>query len=138
ITFSPLMKKLQRSPGRNTLHFPVVKRNNVSLPGSASKNSGTLKRQLNSNTFSRVLDFSENANFPEKFESSFTSSPTKSGTSFHPLNAPHIDWSLKTKMGLTINRSIPFHGNFKAIDEATGLSHFVHGVSKMTQTGGFV
>lgn len=130
ITFSPLMKKLQRSPARNAIQFPVVKRTGGL---SSSTNSGTIKRQLNTNTFSRVLNFSEDANFfPEKFES-FNVSPIKTG-SFQPITYANIDWSLKTKLRLTTNRQIPFHGSFKPIDEATGLSHFVHGVNNSTGT----
>lgn len=133
ITFSPLMKKLVRSPARSATYFPVVKRNGAAsqFSGSASKNFGSLKRPL-ANTFSRVLDFSENANFfPDK--SDFGSSPSKSSSSsFQPLSSQNIDWSLKTKLRLTTNRAVPFHGEFKAIDEATGLTHFVHGVNSNT------
>lgn len=130
ITFSPLMKKLVRSPARGATYFPVVKRNSAAsqFSGSATKNFGSLKRPF-ANTFSRVLDFSENANFfPDKSE--FGSSPSKSSSSaFQPLSSQSIDWSLKTKLRLTTNRAVPFHGEFKAIDEATGLTHFVHGVN---------
>ncbi|KAI2799814.1 hypothetical protein RDWZM_004930 [Blomia tropicalis] len=127
ITFSPLMKKLQRSPARSAIQFPIVKRGLGSGSGSASKSSGTLKRSHNSNAFSRVLDFSEDANFfPDKFDS-----PTKTNNSTSEfnvsLNAPNIDWSLKTKIRIIINRPIPFHGNFKPIDESNGLCQFVQG-----------
>ena len=131
-TFSPLMKKLVRSPSRSAIYFPVVRRNGAPSShqhsGSATKSSSSLKRPF-SNTFSRVLDFSEDANFfPDKAE--LGSSPSKgSSSAFHPLSSQSIDWSLKTKLRLTTNRAIPFSGEFKAIDEATGLTHFVHGVN---------
>ncbi|OTF76097.1 hypothetical protein BLA29_011795, partial [Euroglyphus maynei] len=51
LSFSPLMKKLQRSPGRSQISFPVVKR---SLHNSFAVNR-------TKNTFTRVLDFNENA-----------------------------------------------------------------------------
>ncbi|KAI7689016.1 Protein downstream neighbor of son -like protein [Sarcoptes scabiei] len=114
ITFSPLMKKLQRSPGRNHIMFPVVKR---SFQHSANEIS---KR----NVFSRVLDFNEETQFPEKplkienfGESQFVSSS----------NRPKVDWSLKTRLRIIVNKSIPYHGSFTAIDEATGLNQFVRG-----------
>lgn len=120
LSFSPLMKKLQRSPGRSQISFPVVKR---CLHQSFAMRTAK-------NTFTRVLDFNEDA------QTSFPSSGTflhhqqqkqTAASDFYPLNSPQIDWSLKTRIKIVVNRSIPFHGSFNSVDEANGLNQFVRG-----------
>lgn len=124
-TFSPLMKKLLRSPRRcsnnnnSQISFPVVRRSLSQVSNGNNKK----------NTFTRVLDFNdENAqiSFP-----SFQQHQQKNVivTDFYPLCSPQIDWSLKTRMKIVFNRSIPFNGTFNSLDESNGLNQFVRGTS---------
>lgn len=123
ITFSPLMKKLQRSPGRSSVSFPVVKRVKSSSP-STSDSVNPFGR------CNRVLNFCENANLPDKANTSVDNGGV------HPLALANIDWSIKTKLRLYTNRSMPFHGSFKVIDEVAGLNHFVRGSTETEQAPG--
>lgn len=137
ITFSPLMKKLQRSPSRNSISFPVVKRSaSKVLTPTATIKSPT--KQQASKSFSRVLNFSEDTVFPDRSLSVTGDGKTTnikrpragsvSGSEqFYPLNTPCIDWSLKTRIRFACNRQLPFHGMFKTVDEASGLNGFVRG-----------
>lgn len=124
ITFSPLMKKLQRSPARSSISFPIVKRLNNSKNSEPCQNAN--------NKFNRVLNFSEDANLPDK--SVTTGKDRCKSDSFHSINSLNIDWSIKSKLRVYTNRLIPFHGSFKVIDEATGLNHFVRGFTNTEQT----
>lgn len=144
ITFSPLMKKLQRSPARNSISFPVVKR-------SASKGStpsATIKSPTKSQagkSFSRVLNFSEDTIFPDRSlgvggdaKAAKVRRPRAGSVSgseiFYPLSTPSIDWSLKTRIRFACNRQLPFHGIFKTVDEASGLNGFVRGEASSTSS----
>lgn len=110
LTFSPLLRKLRRSPKNNQISFPVVKR---SLQNISQTN--------NKRNFNRILDFNEDTQLPDpiSFQMKCLSKNITNNNTFN------IDWSLKTRLRIFINHSIPFHGTFNALDETTGMNYFI-------------